>query len=289
MGDLWGNISFWYSNDQKINIKSFSWNTITIESPVLKDELWADITSYTVMYWTYTLSEILSKTSLLNEEKEKTFDIPNSTTPFTMDLTIEAPDTSKKYYLFVIPRDATKGMGQLSNELWVNFWDHSFWDSWKVWEPVAITQQATWDITNTHWASDIDISLMHISHTINGNEITLTWSDINASKTVEIDVMKPWSSLFEDKVVVNMADEKYVYNTDRSWSYTFRFHAIDCWKQINYTVSQIQTTTSPTEPEKPTGKVTKVPKTGASENILIMLLIAGGFYFGYKKFLSPKH
>jgi len=269
--NLGTNISFWYTNDKLVDIKNFGANNIvTLESPLLKDGSGTTITSYTVMYSQYPLTDILEKTDLLNQTKESNFEVTGNQNPFTMDVTVAvAPtDANKKYYFFVIPKDTNKNLWQISNEVWANFADQTKWAAWdSVWTHNAST------------TSEVDLSLAHISHTLNGNTITLTWSAIEGSKTLDIDVMKPGESLFNKITNVNMNAEKYVYTADKNGEYVFRFTAIDCGKQINYTVTMEGAKTVVT----PTAKITKVPKTGPTENAIVILLIAIGLYFGYTK------
>jgi hypothetical protein len=60
------------------------------------------------MYSQYPLTQILEQADLLNQTKEVDFELTGSSNPFTMDITIENADTSKRYYLFVIPKDSNK-------------------------------------------------------------------------------------------------------------------------------------------------------------------------------------
>ena len=60
------------------------------------------------MYSQYPLTQILEQADLLNQTKEVDFELTGSNDPFTMTVTIDNADTSKKYYLFVIPKDSSK-------------------------------------------------------------------------------------------------------------------------------------------------------------------------------------
>ncbi|MEI6425781.1 MAG: hypothetical protein WCO66_00340 [Candidatus Absconditabacteria bacterium] len=273
MDSLGTSITFGYSNSKKITIKSIgSGNIITIESPLVKDDLGKSITSYTVMYSQYPLTDILEKTDLLSQTKETSVELTGSNDPFTIDVTIDNPDITKKYYFFVIPKDTNKNFGQISNEVWVNLANGTKGEAGDV--------NGTPD--TTHAAATVDMSLAHISHTLNGKTITLTWSAIAGSKTIEIDVMKPGESLFTKAKTVNMNDEKYIYTADKNGEYTFRFIAVDCQQSINYTLTMEGLTETPATPETP-AKITKVPKTGPAENAIVIVIVALLMYFGYSK------
>gem|GEM_PF-7083441 len=62
------------------------------------------------MYSQYPLTDILEKTDLLNQTKEVAISLTGSASPFTMDINIESPDKSKKYYFFVIPNDSKQNL-----------------------------------------------------------------------------------------------------------------------------------------------------------------------------------
>lgn len=270
MDNLWSgaNVSFWYSTDTTVSVTKFGTNnSITLSSPRIKDSNGNAITSYTVMYSQYPLTQILEQADLLNQTKEVDFELTGSSNPFTMDITIENADTSKRYYLFVIPKDSNKTLWQLSNEIRVDLAAKTYWDAWDT-------------SGQSHGTAVADMSLAHISHSLNGKEITLTWTDIGISKTMSIDVMKPGESLYTNLGTVNMSTQRYSYTADKNGEYTFRFNAIDCGKSTTYTL----TVNAPNEVATPTKPIiTKVPKTGPAENFLVVILLAWLGYIGYVK------
>ena len=268
---LWTSAAFWYSTEKPVTVKKILPNNIiTIESPLIRDEAGDPITSYTVMYSKYPLTEVLDKTDLLNEGKTVDFELTGSANPFTMDITIDNAITGAIYYLFVIPKKSKTILGELSNELRVNLGSKTSWNAWDN------TAPETHGVAST----EPDLKLAHISHTLNGNNITLTWSDIEISKTLEIDVMEPGKSTFSNIAKIKMSDEKYVYTANKNGEYIFRFRAIDCGKQINYTVT-LQWAKEQTGTK--TGIITKVPKTGPAENTIAIVLLSALLYLGYSK------
>lgn len=130
MDNLGTNVSFGYTNDTKVSVKNITTtNVVTLESPIIKDGSGAAILSYTVMYSQYPLTDILEKTDLLNQTKEVAITLTGSVSPFTMDINIENPDKSKKYYFFVIPNDSKQNLGQISNEVWVDLLTQTYGDA----------------------------------------------------------------------------------------------------------------------------------------------------------------
>ncbi|HCB52124.1 TPA: hypothetical protein DEP21_06245 [Patescibacteria group bacterium] len=92
--------------------------------------------------------------------------------------------------------------------------------------------------------------------------------------------MDPNTNIFNNVATVNMQNETYSYTANRNGEFIFQFSPNNGGKQVNYTVMMNGVSTSP----KVTPTITKVPKTGPTENIIAVILISLVFYFGYKKF-----
>ena len=113
-GDLWSwmdnlsdSASFGYAATQKISISKITSTDVVISTPKIQDDIGNDIKIYTVMYSQYPLSSILENTALLDQSKEKTFTFTTVTGMVYMNLnaTTDTIDTSKAYYVSVIPKD----------------------------------------------------------------------------------------------------------------------------------------------------------------------------------------
>ena len=270
MDNLWSgaNVSFGYTTNASVSITKFGANnTVTLSSPLVKDSKGNTVTSYTIMYSQYPLTQILDQADLLNQTKEVDFELTGSNDPFTMDVTIDSADTSKRYYLFVIPKDSTKTIWQLSNELRVDLAAKTYGDAWDT----------SWQ---SHGTATTDMSLAHISHSLNGKQITLTWTDLGITNPMSIDVMKPWESLYTPLGTVNMSTQRYIYTADKNGGYTFRFGSANC-KSTTYTLTINSSDEAVTPATKPV--ITKVPKTGPAENFLVIILLAWLGYIGYVK------
>ena len=228
------------------------------------------------MYSEYPLTDILEKTDLLNQTKEKAYELTGTTNPFTMELgTIDNLDPMKTYYLFVIPKDSNGTLGEVSNELRFKLASKTYGDGGSN---TGTASTAT--TTAVHNAAGADMSLANITHTTNGNTITLKWTNVDGSNTVDIAVLDSTNNTFNRIATVNMKDESYTFVANRNGEFVFQFSPDNGGKQVNYTA-----TINGAAVKTPTNNVQiqKVPRTGPAENTVAIILIFIVFYFGYKK------
>lgn len=272
---LGSEISFWYTTTQKISVKEITNDRVIISSPIIKNQNNQNVTKYTIMYSEFPLTQILEDTNLLNQTKEKAFDLTWTTDPFTIELwTGDGLDILKKYYLFVIPKDGSGNLWEVSNEMWFNISQKTYGDAWS---------SETYTTETTHNAAGADMTLANITHAINGNTITLRWIAVNGSTTIDLWVMTPGSSSFNKVATINMNDESYDFIANRNGEYIFQFIPDNWGKQVNYSV-QINTATNQWESNNTTSTgITKVPKTGPKENAIIIIIAAFLGYIIYKK------
>jgi hypothetical protein len=67
------------------------------------------------------------------------------------------------------------------------------------------------------------MTLANITHTINGNTITLKWIAVAGSNTIDLAVMTPGTSSFNRIATANMNDETYSFVANRNGEYIFQF------------------------------------------------------------------
>jgi hypothetical protein len=84
-----------------------------------------------------------------------------------------------------------------------------------------------------------------------------------------------------------MSDERYELQTSKNGEHTFKFIPNNGGTEIHHTVTigGISAGATPGTPAT-TGTITKVPKTGPAENMIVITLITLGLYFGYKKYFK---
>jgi hypothetical protein len=274
---LWTEITFWYNSNQKVSVQSITNDKIIFQSPIIKNQWSVNITKYTIMYSEYPLTDILEKTDLLNQTKEKWFDLTGSTDPFSMELwTVDNIDPTKKYYIFVIPKDTNWTLGEVSNEIWFKLADKTYWE-WNI----------TWSIATTnevHTAAGADMTLAGITHTINDSQITLKWMPVEWSNNVDILLMDQNTNSFNRLSTVSMGAWSYNFTANRNWEFIFQFIPDNWGRQVNYTVTISWLKWWVTPVNQGWAVINKVPITGPAENILVILIIAAISYLLYKKF-----
>ena len=273
---LWSEISFWYTTTEKITIKEIADEKAIIQSPLIKNQNNENISNYTLMYSEFPLTEILENTSLLNETKEKTITLTGSWDPFYVELWIsDWLNPITKYYLFIIPKDATGNLWEVSNEIWFNISTKTYWDAWS---------SEVYTLDETHNAAWADMTLANISHEINWNTITLKRIAVNWSETIDLSVMTPGSSSFNRVATVNMNQERYAFTSNRNWEYVFKFTPDNNWKEINYSLQMNTTIIGWNDNNWGWWTVIPVvPKTWPKENAIVIIIAAFLWYVIYRK------
>ncbi len=274
---LWNEINFWYTTTEKITIKEITDEKAVIQSPLIKMQNNTNISNYTLMYSEFPLTEILENTSLLNETKEKAITIANNESPFYAELGMsDGVNPLTKYYLFIIPKDGSWNLWEVSNEIWFNISTKTYGDAWS--NEIYTTTETT---HNAAWA---DMTLANISHEINWNNILLKRISVNWSSTIDISVMTPNSSSFNRVATVNMNQETYTFSANRNGEYIFKFAPDNSWKETNYSV-QLNTVSWGAAGGWGNGwtVIPVVPKTWPTENIIVIVVAAFLWYLIYKK------
>ena len=268
------NILFGYRPaTDKISVDSITSTSITIKSPVLKDEFQDTINNYTLMYWPNTLAQLIANPNLISTTKEKLFSNINLVwmSNFTMNLTTsDNIDPNTIYYLMSIPKDWAGELWEVSNELCFRLIDQLHWE----WEDCA-----SW--SNSHLAG-ANMNLANISHTLNWNTVTLKWISVNGSNSVDIFLWDENLWNFTKLSTVNMSAESYSFNTSRNGEHIVKFLPNNWWVEKNYTfnviwISDLVTT----QWDNSNATVTPVvvwPK----ENVIAILVWTVILYLAYK-------
>ncbi len=259
LDDIGWDLLFWYASEDKITVDVIDTSFVTIKSPVLKDEFDDSIADYTLMYGEYPLIDVLDDPSLLEYSKEKAFENLEFEwdTVFTMDLsTSDELNADTVYYVVVVPRDETWNLWEISNELCFRLVDQVSGE-WDECENTAVAE--------AHWAG-ADMSLANISHTINGDRVTLRWISVNGSDDIEIFLRNEDGGTFHKLATVDMNSESYSFDVDWAGEYIIKFIPDNGGIEKNYVFNALWTNT----PDVPT-TVTPVV-VWPRENIIAILI-----------------
>jgi len=194
---------FGYDQTKPISIKSFDQNSITIESPVINDDLGVVVTSYTVQYANAPITELIEQNKV-NEirQKEFTFDT-NINGTITMKMQAGADfEASKTYHFSVVPKNNEGFPGNVSNELSFNLADLM-----KTGAPAPTNNTPEGQEVQTN---AIDMCAANISYTQEQNKITLKWTAI-ANKQVKLSIRHTSQRDFSPLATVKLTDEKYQF------------------------------------------------------------------------------
>lgn len=269
MDTLTDEIPFGYNKDQEISVSSISATGLTINSPVIVDELWAKISKYTLMFSEYPLSEILDNAALLDQSKEKTFEFtsPWTTVNMRLDVATDWLVASKLYYVSIIPKNANWILWEISNEIRFKLSDQSYGEWANTW-------------TNLHSSAWADMNLANVSHTVSSNKVTLRWTAVDWSDNVDIFLRDPTWERFNKLWTVAMTAERYEFTINRNWEFIVNFMPDNdgAEKRYTFTVTWLRTTTTTTRTW-----ITTVPKVWPAENIAVAIFVTFFLYVLYRR------
>ena len=219
-----------------------------------------------MLYWPKTLNQLIEDPALISLTREKNFTNLNLTSShFTMELTVtDNLDPNIIYYLVSILKDSANTLWEVSNELCFRLKDRLYW---------------TWDECGSVHAAWADMRLANISHTIDGNKVTLSWIAVNGSNTVDLFLRDDKEETFNKLTTINMSAESYTFTLTRDWEYIVKFIPNNWWTEVNYTFNYLaeKKADEPTIP-KPIKPVVVWPK----ENILAVIIWTILLYLVYK-------
>lgn len=220
---------FWYSisENKNISIDSINSSSVTIKSPVLKDEFNDIINNYIITYGEHSLEEITGKPSLLDLNKEKAFSNLSLWGKSSFDMSLTTSDNINPnaiYYVLSVPKDSAGTLWSVSNEMCFRLKDQLVGEG---------DDCANWVTNANHWAW-ADMSLANISHTINWNNITLRWIAVSGSDKIDIFLWNEDVATFSKLSTVNMSAESYSFTVSKNGEHIVKFIP-NLGKEINYT------------------------------------------------------
>lgn len=123
------------------------------------------------------------------------------------------------------------------------------------------------------------MNLANVTHVVAGNKITLRWTAINGSDSVDIFLWNPTTEVFTKLATVDMDDERYEFTGTRNGEYIINFMPNNGGREKRYTFTVAGIAGTPTV-VKP---IKTVPHVGPAENIVVALFIAFVLYLLYRR------
>ena len=127
------------------------------------------------------------------------------------------------------------------------------------------------------------MSMADISHSVNGNVVTLTWTAVPYSDNVEIRIFDKANTDYVTLGTVPMTQEKFQYTTKADEDeLLFAFIPRDAkGREYRYDVNvRHETDVTP--------EIKEAPKVGPAEDLLMILCVTAVLYLGYRVFASRK-
>lgn len=299
---------FGYTENQNIRVEGFQWSdeTLTtnllIKTPILKDSKDVAVGEYFVLLGDKPISNYVYDQAA----RETLMELPVYT---TMDLEGEVDieisegsvDPNQTYYGVVVPQDDNVIPGSYSQQFCFVFGtqEYHLGDECNTFnvpvevaynEPAdpAMEQNVEINVENQddplHSAADgADMRMANISHTVQGNTITLTWTPLEKSENVEIKLFNETSKDYETLATVPMSQGKYEYKYDeKTQEFLFAFIPRDTkGTEVRYDVNV-------RHEAEVTPEIKTVPETGPVENMLVIVAITVALYAGYRALAGRK-
>lgn len=297
---------FWYTENQNITVDGFQTkeDKVRVEfklvTPILKDSKDVTVWEYYVLLWEQPMSNYLEgdaaailRDDLVELPVFQTMDYEGS-----FDITIQESQVNSwnYYYGVVVPMDDNVNIWNYSKEFCFNFSSKKYAEgeacaSFKAKEvKEEKTPETTTKISaleeelsideNEHEAAGWDMSMADISHSINGNKVTLTWTEVPYSSNVEVRLFNKQTADYETLGTVPMSQKKFDYTIKQGDSeLIFMLIPRDAkGKEYRYPVNVRY------EEDWQTPVIKAVPATGPVEDILLIAGITAVLYLGYRVF-----
>jgi len=301
---------FGYSNNVNISVVGFQTaedgvNRLKITSPVLRDSKDTAVGEYHIILWEKPIKNYIAGD---RDELKELPVVSIMELDESVDLSVKQSSvtTDRSYYGIVVPVNDNVIPGNYSDTFCFDFGTltyalasdcDNFGRSEKAEEPVVEEkqeeEQTTKELTvalneeeNTdeHNAADgADMSMADISHSVNGNVVTLTWTAVPYSDNVEIRIFDKANADYVTLGTVPMTQEKFQYTTKANEEeLLFAFIPRDAkGREYRYDVNV-------RHEADVTPEIKEAPKVGPTEDLLMILCITAVLYLGYRVVASRK-
>lgn len=294
---LGGGDLFWYSNENQIIVKSISEKGILFSSPIIKNENNENISQYNLLFSENLLSDVISNPDLIDTLNEKKIINTGSWNfDFSINVKEDKINIDKIYYISVAPKDNSWIIGAVSDEFCFNIKNKIYtkidWDKDACSKKIA-EKKIKEEKTVHNAAAGADMNFAHISSTIDGESIVLTWISQRGSDKVEIFLLnekksKDWEPVWEKQWVADMMDGEFKFPYQWPHSTRVLLKPNNDGTEVEHTINA----TPPVKKEepKPTKKptISVIPNTGTKENLLVIFIISLLGFVLYKAMRKSK-
>lgn len=293
---------FGYTENQNIRVEGFkTTDTATtpeffIKTPILKDAKDVAVGEYYILLGKQPIKNYLTGEGVSSLRQDLLELPPYTTMDLEGELELKVNDTllekDQSYYGVVVPQDDNVIPGKYSKEFCFNFSTQEYaegtaCESFKLPEGVKVAGLEASELSAVeseleHDAAGADMRLADISHSVQGNTITLTWTAVPGSENLEIQLFDKEKADYVTLATVPMSQEKYEYTySEGVQEFLFAFIPRDSkGKEVRYDVNvRHETDITPVVDDVSTGPV---------ENMFIILAITLVLYSGYRVFAARK-
>jgi len=275
----------WYSNKDEINWETVS-NNARITVPAVENYDYDIATEYYLFISPYRVSQIKSWDPKVDVSKIKANKVVITSNVDKVEFNLWSTDldSDQAYYGFIVPIDQYDWIGSPSNEICFKVSSNTYnqgeeCDAFSLLLGSSNTkkdQPKNTENNDSHNAACVGMDLANISHTINGNTITLTWTAVEGD-VVEIAIYDPEEDVYKSLWAVNMSDEKFDYKMQ--WDGEQNFMLTNGCRDVRYKAD------AKMENKKPEKEKIVPAATGPAQNILYIAIAAIAIYGVYVLFL----
>jgi len=224
----------WYSAKQTIKIKEFTDTTVTIESPIINNDLGIPMTTYVAQIGTAPILTLLEQDKfdqILQKEFKFKSDIKDS---ITMELVSPKDfDANKPYYVTVVPKNQEWFPWTPSNEIQFKLADmiktaKENPDKTAKENPDETAKENPDKTPNPTplEKNDTDLCTASISYVQKGQAVTVSWSAIS-NRNMNLYIRHTTQREFSKIATVNITDEEYTFMASRDGTHFIKFEIID--------------------------------------------------------------
>lgn len=284
--------AWWYSD---LDVLTCNWKdgSVTIKTPSVMDDLGWNATNYRIFVSPYRMNQIKSNDPAVDKSKiiMRNFNGENVKEVELTVWTNEWLELDTAYYAFIVPiseydevlTPSKEVCFQLAKNICMLDTECDTFDlvlnpavepQPEVSEPEPTAEPEPADKEEeTHGAACVWMNLAHVSHTVKGDKLTLTWTAVDW-ETVDIAIFNPDEEIYEKLATVKMKDEKYTYKM--RWNGEQNFMLTNDCGELKY---KADAAIKADEPEK-----IVTPATWPAENVLYIAIAAIVIYWAYTLF-----